>query len=39
MFVAGVGPSRDGDHGPPSAIGSCLPRLPTRNSTTRAGCS
>jgi hypothetical protein len=36
--ASGFGPSRDGDHGPPIAIGSLLPRRPTRNWIRRVGC-
>jgi len=36
--TAGFGPSSDGDHGPPIAIGSFLPRSPTRNWRSRVGC-
>ena len=35
---AGFGPSTDGDHGPPMAIGSLLPLSPTRNWMRRVGC-
>ena len=28
---SGLGPSREGDHGPPMAKVSFLPRVPTRN--------
>jgi len=35
---SGSSPSNDGLHGPPIASGSCLPRKPTRNWRTRAGC-
>ena len=34
----GFGPSRDGDHGPPMAIGSDLPFSPTKNWMRRVGC-
>ena len=36
---SGLGPSRDGDQGPPIAIVSFLPRAPTRNWIARVGCT
>ena len=36
---AGLGPSKEGDQGPPIAIGSFLPLTPTRKLTRRVGCT
>lgn len=36
---AGFGPSNDGDHAPPIAIVSFLPKTPTRKLMTRVGCT
>ena len=36
--LPGLGPSREGDQGPPMAIGSLFPLSPTRNCINRVGC-
>ena len=36
---SGLGPSKDGDHGPPMARVSFFPRVPTKNCIARVGCT